>query len=57
MFECQYNEEMQREVERLEAKSRAVKAGHPEWINACACCGCELKTAGITTCADCARAA
>lgn len=53
MFECQYNEEMQREVQRLEAKRRATAAGHPEWDNACARCGCELKTTGIVTCADC----
>jgi len=57
MFECQYNEEMQREVQRLEAKARAMALGHPEWNNACARCGCELKTAEITTCADCAKAA
>ena len=42
MFEVQYNDEMEAEVRRLEAKQRAVAAGHPEWDNACAACGCEL---------------
>jgi hypothetical protein len=43
MFEAQYNDEMETEVKRLEAQQRAVAAGHPEWVNACADCGCELK--------------
>ncbi|MEI6213291.1 MAG: hypothetical protein WCP10_04230 [Desulfuromonadales bacterium] len=42
MFENQYNEEMEAEVRRLEAKLRATLAGHPEWDNACAFCHCEL---------------
>ncbi len=42
MFESQYNDEMEAEVRRLEAQQRAVVAGHPEWANACAGCGCEL---------------
>ena len=35
MFESQYNDEMEREVKRLEAKKRATAAGYPEWDNAC----------------------
>lgn len=42
MFEDQYNEEMEKEVRRLEGKRRAEAAGHPEWDNACAGCGCRL---------------
>ena len=42
MFEEQYNDEMEAEVRRLEAKNRAIAAGHPEWDNACGVCGCEL---------------
>lgn len=42
MFESQYNDEMEAEVRRLEGKQRAIAAGHPEWDNACAGCGCEL---------------
>ncbi len=42
MFETQYNEEMEAEVRRLEAKKRAADAGHPEWDNACAVCGRQL---------------
>lgn len=36
------NDEMETEVKRLEAQMRAINAGHPEWANACAICGCEL---------------
>lgn len=43
MFESQYNEEMEAEVKRLEAKRRAIAAGHPEWDNACAGCCCRLE--------------
>jgi len=39
MFETQYNEEMEAEVRRLEAKRRADAAGHAEWDNACKVCG------------------
>jgi hypothetical protein len=53
MFEVQYNEEMEAEVRRLEAKSRAAKAGHPEWNNACAGCGCELQGADTDRCDQC----
>ncbi|WP_198419590.1 hypothetical protein [Geomonas oryzae] len=42
MFENQYNEEMEAEVRRLEAKKRAEVAGHPEWENACDSCGCRI---------------
>ena len=42
MFESQYNDEMEAEVRRLEEKNRAMTAGHPDWNNACAVCGCEL---------------
>lgn len=42
MFEQQYDEEMTAEIRRLEGKRRAAEAGHPEWGNACAGCGCEL---------------
>ena len=30
MFESQYNDEMETEVNRLEAQMRAINAGHPE---------------------------
>ncbi len=53
MFEVQYNEEMEAEVRRLEAKQRATAAGHPEWVNACAECGGELATPEETHCAAC----
>ena len=43
MFEQQYDDQMTAEIRRLEAKQRAAAAGHPEWRNACADCGCELK--------------
>ena len=54
MFECQYNEEMEAEVMRLEAKNRAAEVGHPEWVNACAVCGCELLSDSTDRCATCA---
>lgn len=54
MFEDQYNEEMEAEVRRLEAQQRAVAAGHPEWANACAGCGCQLQRADMDRCAQCA---
>ena len=53
MFENQYNDEMAAEVGRLEAKGRARAAGHPEWDNACAVCGCELKATTQTKCENC----
>jgi hypothetical protein len=53
MFETQYNDEMEAEVQRLEAKQRAVAAGHPEWENACAICGCQLAVVMVVTCGRC----
>jgi len=53
MFECQYNEEMQQEVLRLEAKKRAVAAGHPQWDNACTSCGSRLTIIEIALCGNC----
>lgn len=53
MFESQYNDEMEAEVLRLEALKRAADAGHPEWINACVSCGCELKNLTYTKCPQC----
>lgn len=53
MFEMQYNEEMEAEVRRLEAKKRAAEAGHPDWENACAACGCELSGTTDSRCAGC----
>ena len=53
MFEVQYNEEMEQEVLRLEALQRAVAAGHPEWLNACAVCHCQLAGIDITRCEMC----
>lgn len=55
MFESQYNDEMEAEVKRLEARQRAAKAGHPEWDNACASCGCELQGTEITSCDTCRK--
>ncbi|QWV95466.1 hypothetical protein KP004_09940 [Geomonas oryzisoli] len=57
MFETQYNEEMEAEVRRLEAKKRAMDAGHPEWDNACASCGCRLASTDVSFCETCQRAA
>lgn len=42
MFEQQYDEQMAAEIRRLEGQQRAAAAGHPDWHNACAGCGCEL---------------
>jgi hypothetical protein len=53
MFEAQYNEEMEAEARRAEAQQRALAAGHPEWLNACAACGCELHSADIDRCDGC----
>jgi hypothetical protein len=53
MFEDQYNEEMEAEVLRLEAKNRAIATGHPEWGNACAICGCELTSVSVNRCSGC----
>jgi hypothetical protein len=53
MFEDQYNEEMEAEVRRLEAKRRAAAVGHPEWENACAGCGAELRLADGEKCGGC----
>jgi hypothetical protein len=53
MFESQYNDEMEAEVQRLEARQRANAAGHPEWANACAACGCELHPVAASTCDSC----
>lgn len=53
MFEDQYNEEMEKEVKRLEAQKRAVAAGHPEWVNACVSCGCEIKRVDVERCEEC----
>lgn len=54
MFETQYNEEMEAEVRRLEAKKRASDAGHPEWDNACALCGREIAGTETAKCSACA---
>jgi hypothetical protein len=53
MFENQYNDEMEAEVRRLDAKQRAILAGHPDWLNACATCSCELKTIDQVKCDMC----
>jgi len=55
MFEQQYNDEMEAEVKRLEAKARAAAAGKPHWNNACATCGCELLSIDTATCDRCQR--
>lgn len=52
MFEQQYDEEMSAEIRRLEGKQRAAAAGHPEWQNACAGCGCEISVQA-ERCAPC----
>lgn len=57
MFETQYNEEMEAEVRRLEAKKRATDAGHPEWDNACATCGCRIAGTEEKFCRGCGQAA
>lgn len=53
MFESQYNDEMEAEVKRLEAKMRASNAGHPEWDNACSICMCELQGTEAARCDQC----
>ena len=53
MFESHYNEEMEAEVRRIEARQRASAAGHPEWVNACAVCRCELHSTAVTACEQC----
>ena len=53
MFEVQYNDEMEAEIRRLEAQNRAIAAGHPEWRNACAVCGCELAEVSCDKCGQC----
>lgn len=53
MFEQQYDDEMVAEILKLEAGKRAAAAGHPEWENACAVCGCRLPL-GDERCASCA---
>lgn len=53
MFESQYNDEMEAEVQRLEARQRALAAGRPEWANACAACGGELHLVAAATCDRC----
>jgi len=53
VFESQYNDEMAAEVKRLEARMHAVNAGHPEWKNACALCGCELSDLETIRCEKC----
>ena len=53
MFESQYNDEMEAEVQRLEARQRALAAGHPEWENACATCGDELHPVVAARCDRC----
>ena len=56
MFESQYNDEMEAEVKRLEAQTRAINAGHPEWVNACTVCGCELTDCNSSRCGQCINA-
>lgn len=53
MFESQYNDEMEREVLRLEALKRATDAGHPEWLNACVVCGCQIFDIDSIRCERC----
>lgn len=53
MFETEYNDEMAAEVRRLEARQRAAAAGHPEWVNACAGCGCRLDAPEPEHCPAC----
>lgn len=55
MFEMQYNEEMEAEVKRLEAKKRAVQAGHPEWDNACGRCGAQITDGHSERCGACLK--
>jgi hypothetical protein len=44
---------MEAEVKRLEAQMRAINAGHPEWVNACALCKCELLNTYANRCEQC----
>jgi len=53
MFEVQYNDEMEAEIRRLEAKNRAIAVGHPEWDNACSICSCELDSSDVDRCDGC----
>jgi hypothetical protein len=53
MFEQQYNDEMEAEVKRLEAKARSAAAGKPDWDNACAGCGCQIAGVETDTCDRC----
>ncbi len=53
MFEDQYHDEMAQEVLRLEGVQRATAAGHPEWRNACARCGCQLLSLEEHRCEQC----
>jgi hypothetical protein len=53
MFEDQYNDEMEAEIRRLEGMKRATAAGHPEWVNACAVCGCHLQSTAFAKCKGC----
>lgn len=53
MFETQYNDEMEREVLRLEAFQRATVAGHPEWLNASSLCHCQLSDIDNSRCERC----
>jgi hypothetical protein len=55
MFESQYNDEMEAEVKRLEAKKRAAEAGHPEWDNACKVCGGQLAGTSAEKCPGCSE--
>ena len=52
-FESHYNDGMEAEVRRLEARLRATAAGHPDWANACTVCGCELHSVDTDTCDRC----
>ncbi len=53
MSESQHNDEMIVEVPQAEARRRAETAGHPEWENACARCGCRLEGITADTCLGC----
>lgn len=53
MFETPYNEERIAEARRLDAKQRAIGAGHPEWDNACGVCGDRLEGISDKPCANC----